>query len=89
MSLSLGKRSLFAILAASGIIEIFHHYAKKTSTLKSDEALEAQKEISAGLEELSAVQESAEAKDNKFDMLSTIKDGHVIVTVSEEYLKGK
>jgi len=78
---------VFAILAASGIIEIFRHYAKKTSTIKPDETSEAQQELAAVQEENLADQEPVEAKDNKFDMLSAIKDGHVIVTISEAYLK--
>lgn len=90
---------IFAILAAVGISEIFDYYRKKTTTLKAVEANELQQEITPTQVELSATQkqplalknqesqENQEDKSNKFDMLSAIKEGHVVVTVSEAYLK--
>jgi hypothetical protein len=80
---------IFAILAAVGIVDIFHNYESKTGISKTEENVVLQQELTTTLAELPADQETVEAKNNNFDMLSAIKSGHVTVTVSEEYLKSE
>ena len=83
---------IFAILAANGCVEFFHRYSNKTSiTIDGYKSSAMQQSVITIQEELTAAPEppstKQEEKDNKFDMLSAIQDGHVVVTVSEAYLK--
>jgi hypothetical protein len=92
---------LFAILTAVGSTEIYRYFTKKPGITNIDQSFDVQQELVATQEELVAVQEELGAteeqplkqqglvkeNDNKFDMINAIKDGHVIVTVSEAYLK--
>lgn len=73
---------VFAILASIGMVEIYHHYARKPDTPVKQELPIPQ--------EPSVVPPAAPAavvEDKRFDMLSAIENGHVTVTVSEAYRK--
>ncbi len=89
---------VFAILASSGLVDIFRYYIHKTE-LKIESVIEKEestfeKMTSRGLTSEGAISEEPEfsnseekVKDNRFDMLDAIKKGHITVTVTEAYLR--
>lgn len=77
---------VFAMLSANGIIQIFRYYKRKKEVQNGDSNnLEApQKDDNNNYFSIS---ELPLKNSNSFDMLQAIKDGHVKVTVSEEYIR--
>lgn len=81
---------VFALLAVSGLTEIFRYYqnhladnqSQNTDTL-ADKEQETKHEIS------SEENRNNNTSDNNFDILDAIRKGHVTVTVTEAYLEGK
>ncbi len=86
---------IFSILAAYGCVELFRYYLGKTNTYNENNSISEQNivfstenEVTATLEQQQfSAQERSQEKNNMFDMLAAIKEGHVIVTVSEAYTK--
>jgi len=85
---------IFAILTAVGSIEILKYFTNKNGITNVDGRFDVQHDLVAAQEEIAVAQEQAseqteltKGKNHQFDILSAIKDGHVIVTVSEAYLE--
>lgn len=78
---------VFAILAAVGITHIIGHYAKKASAPVTEPASVYWQETAETNHRTADEKADGYGGDNKFDMMKAIKDGHVIVTVTEEYVK--
>lgn len=74
---------IFAILASIGIMDIFEHYNKVPTRISMGKPVFVEQPAIEKLAEGATI--SSKTTDNKFDMLRAIKEGHVIVTVSEAY----
>jgi hypothetical protein len=83
---------IFAILAAYGCVEFYHRHASNTVASQGYGNYIVQRSVNVAKDELAAIEEKPDVKveqpeGNKFDMLTAIKEGHVIVTVTEAYAK--
>ncbi len=82
---------VFALLAVSGLTEIFRYYqnhlaynqSQNTDTLAD---IEQETKLKNSFKEDRKINNTS---DNSFDMLDAIRKGHVTVTVTEAYLEGK
>ncbi|MDF2984997.1 MAG: hypothetical protein K0R50_507 [Eubacterium sp.] len=79
---------VFAILASTGLVEIFRYYIHKTK-LKIESVIEKEELTSEGPISVEPEFSNSEEKikDNRFDMLDAIKKGHITVTVTEAYIR--
>lgn len=78
---------VFAILAAVGLTRIIGHYAEKASIPAMEPAAGYWQETAEINHKISGKEDGKPPENHRFDIIKAIKEGHVIVTVTEEYKK--